>query len=659
MRREVLGVLLAVITANAAPVLAQGSASIVGTVTDSTRSVIPGATLTIVNIDTGFTRTLVSDSRGFYRVANLPLGNYDVRAELLGFRTAVRRGVRLSVGLEVSVDLTLELGELSEEVVVQGETPLVETTRSAVGAVVEASQITNLPLSGRSFTDLALLQPGVVWSSTAQGGFFQGFGLKISISGGRQTQVTYTLDGSDIQDNYGQVGSVSGRMLGVDAIREFRVVTSPFSAEYVRASGGEVQIVTRSGTNRLDGSLFHFLRNSAFDARNFFDRDPKRPEVRSSPPPFNMNQFGGSAGGPIVRQRTFFFGAYEGLRQRLTKVETSLVPREHVHQGFARAANGALQYYGVDSRVAPYLAAYPLPNGAIHADDTGDFVWQNKSVTTENYGMIRVDHQLSDHHSLYGRFTKDRGQRTNPANLGMSERRDQSGTRYTALSLNSTLGSKSVNAFMVAYNQSSHSSEDYALVPVLDSLLSWSSDDIPPLLRSYAPGGGVAAIAADSSLPLKAVYNVYQLKDDFSLQQGRHGLRFGLNVEQFRYYNNFPFQRKPGGVRVLAAPRFPDELGQYVHVGYPGGSGTEPPVVERGLLCSGRLAGGPPSHAQSRPALRVRDRAEGGAGKNGDAARPVESQRDDCRRRGGRSPVRQSLIEELRSSHRVRLGCDR
>jgi hypothetical protein len=539
---------LLLVTFCAPPALsAQVPASIVGTVTDSTGAVVPGATLTVVNVETGFTRTVVTDDRGWYRVANLPLGDYEIRAEVPGFRTAVRRGVQLSVGIEVTVDLTLELGEVAEDVVVQGTTPLVETTRSVLGGVVEGSQITNLPLSGRSFTDLALLQPGVLWSSTAEGGFFQGFGLKISISGSRQTQVNYTLDGSDIQDNYGQVGSVSGRMLGVDAVREFRVVTSPFSAEYVRASGGEVQIATRSGTNDLHGAMFYFLRNSALDARNFFDRDPARPEERSDPPPFMMHQFGGSAGGPIVQRRTFFFGAYEALHERLTRTQTSLVPRDHVHQGFARAATGALQFFGVQPDVAPYLALYPLPNGTIHPDDTGDFIWENKTATSENYAMGRVDHQLSDRHSFYGRYTIDDGRRTNPSNLGMSEREDRNRTQYTSLSLSSTVSSQSLNALQISYNRSGHFSEDFALDPRLGSLISFHPDDIPPLLRAFSPGSSVTTLQAESSLPLKAIYNVYQVKDDFSFQLQRHGLRFGLNLQQFRYNYDFPFQRQPGG----------------------------------------------------------------------------------------------------------------
>jgi hypothetical protein len=478
--------------------LAQATSSIVGTIADTTGAVLPGVSVTVTHLETGYSRTLVTDDRGRYHAVTLPLGQYEVRAEVQGFRTAVRRGVTLNVGAEVTIDFQLEVGEVTEEVVVTVEAPLVETTRAAMSGLVDTTQIANLPLSGRSFTDLALLQPGVAWSSTAQSGFNRGFGLKVTISGSKPTQVNYTLDGSDINDNFNQVGSVSGRVLGVDAIREFRVVTSPFSAEYSRASGGEVQIVTRSGTNTFQESLFLFHRNSAFDARNFFDV--------GDPPPFRMYQFGGSGGGPLNRDRTFFFAAYEGLQERLTTTRISVVPDEGVHRGLAQDSSGQLRQFGVDPRIRPYLDLYPLPNAALHGNGTGDFVWTRKGITVENYFMARVDHRLSNFHSLYGRYVIDNGSREGPENLGLTEDRERNRTQYVSFGLDTTISSRAVNALQISYNRSFLHGDNFVGDPRMASLFSFSNADIPPLVRQINPGGGVVALGADGSLPRTFAY---------------------------------------------------------------------------------------------------------------------------------------------------------
>ena len=349
MRHKSL-ILLTVVFLFSMMAYAQESASIIGTVEDSTGGVIPGAAVTATNLDTGRSREVITDDEGRYRAANLPLGAYEVRAELPGFSTAVRRGLSLTVGSELIVNLTLTVGEVTEVVLVTAEGALVETTNTVLSGLVDSDQIADLPLNGRNFTGLALLQKGVLLSTTAGSGTSRGNGLKVSISGSRQTQVTYTLDGSDINDNFGQLGSVSGASLGVDAIREFRVVTSPFSSEYARASGGEVQIVTKSGTNQFHGGLFEFHRNSALDANSW--EDNKRGLDK---PPFTRHQFGASLGGPIIADTTFFFVNYEGLREGLTTGRDDDVPTQAVHDGFFEGVD-----LGVDAEIAPFLEQYPL-----------------------------------------------------------------------------------------------------------------------------------------------------------------------------------------------------------------------------------------------------------------------------------------------------------
>src|ERR1700732_1973985 len=297
-----------------APVSAQVTgATLSGTVTDQSGAVVPKAEISIKNIATGVTRAVSTDPAGFYSAPNLLPGNYEITTVAPGFSSAVRTGITVTVGAQQVLNLTLQVGQVTEKVQVTGEAPTVQLATSSISAVVDSTTVRELPLNGRSWTDLATLQPGVLaiqtpLASDTQGRGNRGFGNQITVAGGRPQQNNYRLDGVSINDySNGGPGSVMGGNLGVDAIQEFSVLTSNYSAEYGRNSGGGVNAITRSGTNQFHGSVYEFLRNSALDARNFFDQ--------AVIPPFKRNQFGGSAGGPIIKDRTFIFGDYEGIRQ--------------------------------------------------------------------------------------------------------------------------------------------------------------------------------------------------------------------------------------------------------------------------------------------------------------------------------------------------------
>src|SRR3984957_283828 len=289
-------------------------AMLTGTVMDSSRSGIPKAKVTITNVATGVARSVETDSAGIYVAPNLTAGTYDVTIEAAGFSTEVERGVVLSVGAKQVLDIPLTVGQLAQTINVTAAAPTVELESSAIGEVVNSTTVRELPLNGRSWTDLANLQPGVVgvetqvpFTSGSNRGS-RGFGSQISISGGRPQQNNYRLDGIRINDySNGVPRNVLGGNLGVDAIQEFSVLTSNSSTEYGRTSGGVVNAITRSDTNQFHGSVYEFLRNSALDARNFFDQ--------AAIPPFKRNPFGGSAGGPIIKDRTFISGDYEGIRR--------------------------------------------------------------------------------------------------------------------------------------------------------------------------------------------------------------------------------------------------------------------------------------------------------------------------------------------------------
>ena len=299
--------------------------TLTGTITDKTGSEIPNAQIVIKDLATGIDRTVTTNKDGFYIAANLLPAEYQVTISAAGFNTEVKSGIKINVGAQQEFNLTLQVGTVSHRVEVTAEAPAVQLASSDISATVEATTVRELPLNGRSWTDLAALQPGVdtiqtqpSFSSGADRGN-RGFGQQLTISGARPQQNNYRLDGISLNDYAnGAPGSVLGGSLGVDAIQEFSVLTSNYSAEYGKTSGGVINAITRSGTGAFHGSAYEFLRNSALDARNFFD-GPKIPS-------FKRNQFGGSIGGPIIPQRTFFFADYEGIRQSKGITALTTVP---------------------------------------------------------------------------------------------------------------------------------------------------------------------------------------------------------------------------------------------------------------------------------------------------------------------------------------------
>ena len=248
-------------------------ATLTGTVKDSSGAVIPNAQVVIMDVATGVTRTVSPGGAGLYTAPNLLPGTYEVRITATGFSTAVQKGVILTVGEQQVLDFTMRVGQMSQTVEVTTEAPTVELTSSELGATVNAATVRELPLNGRSWTDLAVLQPGVIAATThAAVDVNRGYGGQLSISGARPQQNNYRLDGISINDySNGGPGSVLGQNLGVEAIQEFSVLTSNYSAEYGKTSGGVVNAISRSGTNQFHGSVYEFLRNSSLDANNFFE----------------------------------------------------------------------------------------------------------------------------------------------------------------------------------------------------------------------------------------------------------------------------------------------------------------------------------------------------------------------------------------------------
>ena len=414
-------------------------ATLSGTVTDQSGGVVPQAAVSIKNVATGIERANTSNAAGFYSVPNLLPGTYEVRASAKGFSTELQTGINLTVGEQQVLNFALHVGQMSQTVEVSTEAPTVELASSTIGAVVNSTTVRELPLNGRSWTDLAALQPGVTSIQTLADFTAgpdrgkRGFGNQVTIAGARPQQNNYRLDGVTINDfSNGAPGSVLGGDLGVDAIQEFSVLTSNYSSEYGRTSGGVVNAITRSGTNQFHGSAYEFLRNDALDAANFFENAGGIKKAS-----FRQNQFGVSAGGPIRKDKLFVFGDYEGLRYSKGIPTPITVPSDAARLGIlaggtaldptascAPEGNGATAHnltatlpttdhnYGkatvcVDDNAAKYLPFWPRATSTPAGSDLGSFTFSAQRVVSENFATVHVDDKLSDKDSLAATYLGD------------------------------------------------------------------------------------------------------------------------------------------------------------------------------------------------------------------------------------------------------------
>src|SRR5258706_15459815 len=304
------------------------TATVSGTVTDLTGAVVLKAQVVVHNTETAQERRVETNDTGRYNVPALSPGAYTVTVTAPGFERFTQSGVTLTVGREVVIDVTMRPGQVSERVEVSGMPSQVETPSSSLSGLVDSTRVRALPLNGRSFDNLIQLQPGVNVATSAGSSPNQGRGVKFSVSGARLTSNYFMLDGTDINDSQNFTpGGAGGQLPGVEAIREFQVITHNANAEYGRSSGGIINAVSKSGTNSLHGDVYEFLRNSVFDAKNYFD-DHNKPT-----PLFIRNQYGAAIGGPIKKDKLFFFGNYEAMRERLNYTASAVVPDLNARQG--------------------------------------------------------------------------------------------------------------------------------------------------------------------------------------------------------------------------------------------------------------------------------------------------------------------------------------
>jgi hypothetical protein len=499
-------------------------ATLLGTIKDEQGNVVSKAKVTAKNLDTGIPRDTTTDMEGRYRLPELPLGRYEISVQREGFRLVVQRGIELTVGREAVVDFKLNVGNVQEKVMIDQDASLVDTTNSALGHLINTRQIEQLPLNGRDVLQLATLENGVI-STTGTTGLQSDVGpgtTRLAINGGRLEFNAFLLDGTEAADAFGySPGGLGGGFLGVDALREFQVLTSNYSAEFGHAGGAVINAVTKSGTNMIHGTAFEFLRNRELDARNFFDRNPNKL-------PFQRNQFGGSLGGPIIKERAFLFGSFEGLRQRKGVPSLFSVPSPAAKQG--NLTSGRVP---VAPSVLPYLALYPNPNGPIMGD-TGIFTRNFKERTNEDFGTIRADYKLTGSQSLAARYTIDDSDLTKVGGLIQNLVLDNR-NQYVSLEEQAIVGARGVNSLRATYNRSNFHS-DYQFVDLNGNVVTL------PASLGFIPGqrmggfsiGGVAALRELLSDTRSFVLNQFEVNDQFIYNVGAHSIKIGGSVRRYQ-----------------------------------------------------------------------------------------------------------------------------
>jgi carboxypeptidase family protein len=531
--------------------------SIRGTVTDPSGSVIAGAKVTAKNISTGLQREATTGQDGAYVLAELPAGEYTVMAESAGLSPSAQN-VQVNVGLDTSANFDLtRVRQRQEQMTVAAEAPLVEASRDVLGEVVDRRLVVDLPLNGRDFGKLVALVPGATVEPSGVAAIQSGFG-QFSINGNRDRSNNYTLDGTDNNDpffnnsalNQTGIGGAPASLLPIDAIQEFNL-QSQFPAEYGRNSGSVVNIITKSGTNRLHGSAFEFLRNDAMDARNYFNREPA---LKSA---FRNNQFGASLGGPIVKDKTFFFGAYEGQRERVGSDFTFLVPTDtnivggqsvpnqvELAQEIA-VANPPGSGFTPSQAVTNLLNLFPQPTG--FNGESGTVPGTVADQNDVNSLIAKIDHQLSSNEQITGRYAFAQSYQVFPlgglgggaaSRLPQFAQTSPTRVQVVSASLLSTLGASRINEVRFGYSRyrTSFSTQDAQFNP---QTLGFNFGTGQLSLPEIDFDGVYDNLGATGySIPRGRTSQSFQILDNFTWVRGRHTVKFGgeyrrISVDSF------------------------------------------------------------------------------------------------------------------------------
>jgi hypothetical protein len=546
-----------------------------GTAMDTTGAVIVGVKIQAKDVGTGITYSTVTDGQGRYSIPELPVGTYDVSSRISGFQNVVQTGIVLTVGARPVLDFKLRVGRAEEEVQVHGQASSVDTSTATVGQLFSPNQMGNLPLNGRNFTDLLALAPGVATvpaGATSGGNSITAYGSETnySVSGSRPVGTAYYMDGTDVRNayNHGMGISTAGTSLGMDAIQEFTVLTNTYSAQF-GGTGAAINMVTTSGANDLHGSGYEFIRNSALDGMNYFD-------VPGEKPPFKRNQFGGMLGGPIKKDKAFYFINYEGLRSGTGSTVRAVVPtsvaalNEDVG-GMTLVNNQWVGPYGPANSVSEQiLGLYPAPSDPSQCpnktnltflQDTGLYCSHGTEIGNEDYGLARVDYTIGPKDSVFARYNIENGYQDLPypavgwapgamALPGYPEI-DNERNQYVTIAERHTFSPTVFNEVRFGLVRLDMNAADGGL-----SYKNALTQGLAPM--SFGPGQGITALDSTSTNPTVNVTNRFSVGDDVTIVRGAHSISIGLSFT--RVQSN-----------LLKNPNFNYLGGLWLFVGVPGG----------------------------------------------------------------------------------------
>jgi hypothetical protein len=544
----------------AIPAVAQlPTATILGVAKDASGGVLPNATVTVTNVDTGLTRTVKTTDDGEFRLPELPVGRYEVKGEHAGFKIVTRKGITLEVTQQAVINLDFEVGSTDQQVVVNEEAPMVNTQNATLGGTVNETKMTELPLNGRNYIDLALLQPGVDKDKNQN----NQEGTSFSVNGAPPRSNNFTLDGAILQNMLGRspVAGASGDALGLDGIKEYTVLAGTFQAEYGLGMGSQMVAVSKSGTNQFHGDVFEYFRNDALDANTFFNNEAGAPRA-----PLRKNQFGGAFGGPIKKDKTFFYAVYEGVRESqgvpisnpvpsagchgpagamvwnglgTQPANTTLCPDLGPNPADPTPANPTLPFTETISQyTAPLLALIPLP------DPGSVFNGGNPPVQTvndhnslgENYGQMRFDQTISDKDSFFARYTIDNAnQNETVGDFSYFREAPTARNQWITLAENHIFSPMVFNAVRFSFSRTN--------ATILEANVGLPGGTGPQLVPGFdtgvvdlnGPGGGnYAEFGSVNAAP--QTYNrqnIYTLSDDVNWIRGRHAFKFGVLLNRF------------------------------------------------------------------------------------------------------------------------------
>jgi outer membrane receptor protein involved in Fe transport len=508
------------------------TASISGRVTDTSGAAVPDAQLTVKNTATSTTQTVNSDEQGRYAVPDLPIGPYEVTTTKSGFQTSTRSGVTLTVGSSPVIDFQLKVGQATETVNVSAEVAQVQTTTSAISSLVNQTQMRELPLNGRDFEQLILLAPGVATYPSGGSSALTSVANAYSIAGTRPEGYSNMLDGEDMlnwwQRNAG--ANVTGTSLGIEAIAEFQTLTNTYGAQY-GGNGGVINAVSKSGTNVLHGSVYEFFRNSDLDARSFFDGN--------SVPPFRKNQYGASLGGPIKKNKVFFFVNYEGIQQVLDTTYPVFVPSAAVHQGIVSGQ----QITNINPGAAAMLALYPLPTSPTSNPNVGQISNVSTQNSPENFFVGRIDWNISDKDSLFGRYEIDYGNRTTAGGnneLSLWPIYDVTHNNFFTLGERHIFSPNLISQFTSSFSRPNTGETQPATHDALQ-LFTPQRDDV-----YVAMPNGISPLGGSFVTPFSFIQNKYTQTESLDWVHGSHDIKFGMsfrreedNAFSLTYWNGF------------------------------------------------------------------------------------------------------------------------